>query len=248
MYKTLIAPLVVQVEISAKCTNRCVHCYNFWRQDETSSYFPEFSFSVADRVMDQLIHHHVFHMVLTGGEPLLNKKVLFHMLERARNANITVGINSNLVPLTLDDAYRLREFSVSTILTSLMGPRPEIHDEIAQHRGAFDKTVRGIRFLQEARVPVDVNMVISQKNKIFLRDTALFVKSLGLTHFSSTRAGCPGNCNDFSALSLNLKEFRDYLAELYDVGKKEQIHVGVLESYPLCAIREVKRYKIFTGR
>jgi len=93
-----------------------------------------------------------------------------------------------------------------------------------------------------------VNMVISQKNKQYLKETATFVKSLGIRHFNSTRAGCPGNCADFSELSLSLKDFRDYLAELHAIGEQEQMSVGVLESYPLCAMKEVNRYKAFIGR
>ena len=91
-------------------------------------------------------------------------------------------------------------------------------------------------------------MVISQKNKNFVRETAHLVKSLGLPHFSSTRAGCPGNCLDFSELSLDLEEFREYLETLHAAGIEEQMAVGVLESYPLCGIKEVTRYKVFTGR
>lgn len=249
MYKTISAPLVVQVEISAQCTNQCMHCYNFWRQnDKTGNNFSDLSIEKIDRIMDQLTYYRIFHIVFTGGEPFLNKRVLFRALEEAQFTGITTGINSNLIPITNEDAKRLKQLEVTNVLTSLMGPTSEIHDELAQHRGAFRKTVRGIRFLQEAGVSTTVNMVLSQKNKQFLKETALFVKSLGVKHFSSTRAGCPGNCGDFSEMSLDIQDFRDYLAELHTIGEQAQISVGVLESYPLCAIKEVKRYKSFIGR
>lgn len=248
MYKTLSGPLVAQIEISADCTNRCMHCYNFWRKDDSFTSFGSLSMSAAEQVMDKLILSKVFHVVFTGGEPFLNKRVLFRAIEKARVANITVGINSNLIPLTSDDAKRLKQLGVNSVLTSILAPTDEKHDEIAQHKGALRKTVKGVRLLQEVDIPVMVNMVISQKNKHFLRKTALFAKSLGIKHFSSTRAGCPGNCGDFSEMSLSLQDFRNYLAELYDINHQEQITTGVLESYPLCAIKEVKRYKVFTGR
>ncbi|MBI2628139.1 MAG: radical SAM protein [Candidatus Niyogibacteria bacterium] len=248
MYKTLSGPLVVQVEISAQCTNRCMHCYNFWREDDSLIDSQNMSAKVADQVIDKLINAKIFHVVFTGGEPLLNKRVLFRAIEKTKAANITVGINSNLIPLVSKDAERFKELGVANVLTSLMAPTAKSHDEIAQLNGAFEKTVRGIRLLQKARVSVMVNMVISQKNKHLLRETALFVKSLGIKHFSSTRAGCPGNCSDFSEMSLSLQDFRDYLAELHAVGKQEKISVGILESYPLCAIKEVRHYKSFIGR
>lgn len=248
MYKTLSGPLVVQIEISANCTNRCLHCYNFWREDDGFTPLGNLSMSAVEQVMDKLILSKVFHVVFTGGEPFLNKRVLFRAIEKARAANITVGINSNLIPLNFKDVERLKELGITNVLTSLMAPTAEIHDEIAQLKGAFEKTIKGVQLLQKARISTMINMVISQKNKHLLRETALFVKSLGIKHFSSTRAGCPGNCGDFSEMSLNLQDFRNYLAELYAVGEQEKMSVGVLESYPLCAIKEIRRYKSFIGR
>ena len=248
MYKTLSAPLVAQIEISAQCPNRCMHCYNFWRQSDGQFKFTNLSLEEINRVMDQVIFYHIFHVVLTGGEPLLNKKAMFRALEKATEGGITVGINSSLATLTSSDVKRLKEFNVSLLLTSLMGHTAKIHDEIAQRQGAFKRTIDGIHLLQEASIPVDVNMVVSQKNKHLLKETASLVKSLGLKHFSSTRAGCPGNCPDFGEFSLSLQDFRTYLNDLYNFGQEGGIAVGVLESYPLCAIREVNRYRAFTGR
>jgi len=31
MYRTLSAPLSVQVEITTQCQDGCIRCYNFWR-------------------------------------------------------------------------------------------------------------------------------------------------------------------------------------------------------------------------
>lgn len=249
MYKTLSAPLVVQVEISSRCTSKCLHCYNHWRKDgDPKIHGADLSEEGIDKIMDQLVHHRLLHIVFTGGEPFLNKHILFRALKKAQTSGITTGINSNLVPVTAEDAVRLKRVGVTSVLTSLMGPTSEVHDGISQCKGSFKKAVEGIRFLQKAGVPVVVNMVVSQKNKQYLGETAAFVKSLGIKHFNSTRAGCPGNCTDFSELSLNLQDFRDYLAELHATGEREQMSVGVLESYPLCAIKEVNRYKAFIGR
>ena len=248
MYKTLSAPLVAQVEISSRCPNQCLHCYNYWRTANETPSCSDLSLENTEQIMAQLAINHVFHIVLTGGEPLLNKPVLFRALELATKTGITAGVNSSVVTLTKEDAERFKALHVSAVLTSLMGPTAEVHDAIAQRHGAFTRTLRGIRLLQTAGVPVDVNMVISQKNKGVVRETARLVKSLGLHHFNSTRAGCPGNCSDFSEFSLDLEEFREYLATLHSTGEEENLAVGVLESYPLCGIKEVDKYRAFMGR
>lgn len=248
MYKVLSAPLVAQIEISARCPNRCLTCYNYWRKGNVPLAHLNLSREGAKRVVDELRAHRVFHVVLTGGEPLMNKRVLFWFAETALASGMTVGINSTLISLTLSDAQRIKELGVGVVLTSLMGPTAEVHNSIAQRHNAFERTVRGIRLLRELQVPVVVNMVVSQRNKGLVRETAKFVKSLGLKQFSSTRAGCPGNCPDFSDFSLSIADFRAYLRELHDVGIEQQMNVGVLGSYPLCAIKEVREFKAFTGR
>ncbi len=249
MYKTLSAPHIIQIEVSAMCTNCCQHCYNFWRQGgdgQTTS--ANLSLEQVSRIMDQIIGHRVFHLVLTGGEPLLNKKALFEILRRATENNITTSVNSTLVTLTKEDALKFKELGVSMVLTSLLGPTAEIHDQIVQRNTAFERTVKGIRVLQEAKVPVSANMVVSRKNQHLIRETGNLARSLRLKSFNSTRAGCPGNCFNFSEFSLNLQEFRLYLEKLHTFGDTEKMPVDVLSSYPLCGIKEVDRYQKFASR
>lgn len=208
----------------------------------------DLSVGEMERVVSKLADSGVFHVVFTGGEPFLNKKALFRGLELAIERGMTVSINSNVTTVTEQDAERLKELGVRIVLTSLMGPNAEIHDEIAQRLGAFEKTLRGIRRLQDAGVPVQVNMVVSQKNKAYVAETARLAKSLGLHHFNSTRAGCPGNCMDFSSMALDLVEFREYLDELRDVGEELQLSVDALESYPLCGMGDMEQYGMFATR
>ena len=248
MYKALSAPITVQVEVSSRCPNRCVHCYNFWRKDNNFLTSSDLTIEEIGYIVRQLARHRVFHIVLTGGEPLMNKKALFSALEIARENAMTVSVNSCLIPLTRNDAVTLKDMGVALVLTSIMAPSAETHDRIAQRSGAFTKTLRGIRFLQEVNVPVSVNMVVTQENKGLVAETARFVKSLGIPSFNSTRAGCPGNCSDFSNLSLTLADFREYLETLHMVGLEENMRVDALESYPLCGIREVRRYDGLIGR
>jgi len=249
MYKTLSAPLVVQIEIESACTNICIHCYNFWRKDNKSKpYNNHLSMEEVDVVMHKLAEAKVFEVVFTGGEPLLNKSALFYGIKLAQKLGIGVSLNSNLIPLTEKDAAFLKRLGVHSILTSLMGPSADIHDAITLRNGSFGDTIRGIKYLQKIGFSPTVNIVISQKNKNYLRETIKFLASLGINHISSTRAGWPGNCSDFSEISLSFEDFRKYLEELYITGKEVGVSVGVLESYPYCGMKELLRYQRFLGR
>ena len=249
MYKTLSAPLVVQIEIESACPNTCIHCYNFWRKDnKKKSSNNHLSTEDMEVIMHKLAKAKVFEVIFTGGEPLLNKSALFYGIKLARKLGIGVSLNSNLIPLTEKDASFLKSSGVYSILTSMMGPSADIHDAIASRNGSFEETIRGIKYLQKVGFSPTVNIVISQKNKNYLKETIKFLASLGINHISSTRAGCPGNCSDFSDISLSLKDFQKYLEELYVAGQEIGVSVGVLESYPYCGMKELLRYQQFLGR
>src|SRR3989344_6420546 len=248
MYKTLSAPLVVQIEAPYRCPCKCRHCYNFWRQYAKTEIMPSLTEKQMGQISDQLIKHKIFHAVMTGGEPLVNKRVVFSGIEKLRENNITVGVNSNLIPLKPQDAKLLKTLGVSGVLTSLLGPDADSHEAITLKPGSFNATIRGIQLLQEAGVPVMVNMVISKASQHSLRATAKFVKRLGITRFYSTRAACPGNCLNFSDLALSLDEFRAYLKEFHQIGVNQGLKVGVLESYPLCGMKDIDLFTEFTGR
>jgi len=241
MYKSLRAPLAIQLEFSEDCTHRCLHCYNYWRTSKKYG-VRDLSWSDAQIIIDQIIEVRVFRVVATGGEPLINKRVLFRSIEKLRRSDIITVINSNLALLTEDDAYQIKDLGIASVLTSILGPTKEIHDEITQLPGSFERTIEGISLLQKIGVSVSANMVVTKKNNFLVKDTALFSKSIRLKSFFATKAGCPGNCTDFSDLRISVPEFRKYLEDLYS-EKEPEFSVDVLEAYPLCGIKEVNRYR-----
>lgn len=247
MYKTLSAPLTVQIEIVSACTSKCVHCYNFWRRNDDFSENKLFPDQIRI-IMKKLHESKIFDIVITGGEPLLNKRGLFVCLEEVGKYNIGASLNSNLVILTRDYARELKKLGIRQILTSLHGPTAEIHDSIVQKKGSFDKTLLGIKLTIEEGIGVTANMVVTNANLKHVKKTAQLVSLLGVKNFAATKAGIPGNCTDFSKFSISLEDFRNYLEDLYSVGQEFNLNVDVLESYPLCGIKEVVKYKQFTGR
>lgn len=247
MYKTLVAPLTAQIEIISACTSKCVHCYNFWRRNDD---FIESKLSTDQikAILKKLYELKVFDIVITGGEPLLNKKGLFSCLEEARKYGIGVSLNSNLTILNRDYVKEIKDRGIKQILTSLHGPTAEIHDSIVQIKDSFNKTLSGIKLAIDENIIITANMVVTNANLKYVKETARLVSSLGIKNFTATKAGTPGNCTDFSEFSINLKDFRIYLEDLYSAGQEFELKVDVLESYPICGIKEIERYKQFTGR
>ena len=238
MYRTLSAPLNCQLEVTTACNNKCLHCYNYWRT--SSEREAPLTLENAQKIMRVIANEGVHEVTFTGGEPLLNFGVLVMCLDMANELGIKPYLNSNLVTLTKYKARVLKNLGIHSVLTSVIGPNAEIHDSITQRRGSFKRTISGIEVAQNAGIRVAVNMVVSQRNLSYIKDTSRLVASLGVKSFNATKVGCPGNCSDFSEMSLTKEQFVQYLTELVAVSNETDLKCGHLEPYPLCTLAYVE--------
>ena len=146
MYRRLTAPLTVQLEVTGECTSECLHCYNFWRNAADRSVLRIPSGTLSDEsavaILQKLGAAEVFSLTITGGEPLLNYSATLMSLNLARSLNMAVSLNSNLILLTADKAVSLRQAGLASVLTSILGPTPEVHDSLTQRKNSFEKLDR----------------------------------------------------------------------------------------------------------
>lgn len=247
LYQTLSAPINCQLELTTSCNHNCSHCYNFWRKD-LERRDSSLGKAAVSEIVKKLADAKVFDIIITGGEPLMKYDVLTHCIREARDAELGISLNSNLVPLTRVRARELHSLGIKQVLISLMGPSAEVHDEIARSKGSFERVVRNIQMAQEEGIQIVVNMVISKANLLYIKSTAKLVSSIGVKKFAATKAGCPGNCLDFSQFSLSKGEFQQYLQDLQEIGEELNLATDALEGYPLCGIGDLDRYYSFIGR
>jgi radical SAM protein with 4Fe4S-binding SPASM domain len=203
---------------------------------------------MVDQTLDKLAEAKIFHLVITGGEPLANKPVLFSFLKGVEARKLTCGINSTLSGLTKSDAEYFQESGVMNVLISILGSDEKKHDAITQSRGSFSRTIDGIKILKNTNIPISANMVVSALNIDDIIPTSILVKSLGFKKFFITRAACPSNCIDFNELRLTREQFTGYLKELHAIQERMGLRTGFLECYPLCGMKELLRYSSFLGR
>lgn len=248
-YRRLNAPVSVQIETTEFCDNRCIHCYNYWR-NETRSRKKSYALSTEQLgfIADKLIRKQVFSVTLTGGEPLLQWRTLPPAIKKLRSSNVEVTLNSNLISLTKEIALALKDSGLSSILTSVLSCNEEIHDRISKRRGAWRRTVAGIKTAISTGLSVSANMVLLKDNFPSLYETAAFLKKLGVKSFSATKASPSLNSQDFINFSITKEQVRESLAVLEKIKQDLNLSVDILECYPLCLIREVSRFQHFARR
>ena len=74
MKRMLSAPTVVNLELTELCNVKCRHCYNFWRDESMGSV--SLDQEKLDILIDKFADAGVFHVVLSGGEPMSNFDLL----------------------------------------------------------------------------------------------------------------------------------------------------------------------------
>lgn len=240
---------MINLEITEACNLTCRHCYNFWRQDDG----PKPVGLTEERMgqlIDMMVEAKVFHVVLSGGEPLANFKVLKYALKRCQEEGISTSVNSNLMPINTKRIRELKEVGLDHVLTSLNSAKAETNDYMVNKDGALKEIIKGIETVIAEGVRVSVNMIISDANRDDIYETAKLCSELGVQKLFATRLVPSIRDLVFSESDRKLGQ-QEAIAALEEMIRARDdfgIAIGTLISYPLCLLGDLEKYKDFVGR
>jgi radical SAM protein with 4Fe4S-binding SPASM domain len=236
----LKSPLMIELTMTQLCNHKCLHCYNPWRQKENPN--RSISSSEIDTLLMELQKNEVFHLVISGGEPLADYKTLKPLLENVSKTNLSVSLNSNLTLINKDIAVELKNYGIDVILTSLPSAREDECNKILGHSNAFQKIVKGIQVAQEAGLEVLVNAVINKRNINSIYETAEFVAGLGVNYLSFTVATPPSYAKSDMNYLLTNEEIKKIGDTLIAVKQKYNLFIDTITPLPLCALGDMAKY------
>jgi AdoMet-dependent heme synthase len=154
----LNVPLAVQLDITYRCNERCVHCY-LDHHDHG-----EMTTTEILRLMDEMAEAGVLTLTLSGGEIFLRKD-FFEIVEHARRLSFCVKLKTNALLIGEREAARLRDLAVQEIQVSIYSHRPEVHDAITLVPGSLNRSLSAIRFLKAQELKVVMANVLMRQNK-----------------------------------------------------------------------------------
>jgi radical SAM protein with 4Fe4S-binding SPASM domain len=149
----------MQIELSSRCNERCVHCY-IPHEYKTSDIDPFLYYDV----LDQCSEMGVLGLTLSGGEPMLHKNFC-GFLRKAKEYDFSINILSNLTLLDDETINEMKESRLSSVQVSLYSMKPEIHDSITQQKGSFYKTRDNILRLIENDIPLQISCPTMKQNR-----------------------------------------------------------------------------------
>jgi MoaA/NifB/PqqE/SkfB family radical SAM enzyme len=166
---------------------------DIWKRKEGR----EFHAADLERHRESIRTLGVKHVVLTGGEPLLNRELdaicgFFRDLG-LRVTLLTTGLllqkKANIVASGFDD-----------IIISIDGP-PDVHNRIRRVSGAFQTIQKGVMEVRvrQPRIPISCRTTVQKLNRTHLRATVSAARFLGLDRISFLAA-------DVSSAAFNREE------------------------------------------
>ncbi len=206
----LSAPLRVDLALTFKCQNNCVHCYAGGPHKT-----PELTTEQWREVIGRLHHVGVFILTFTGGEPTLRED-LPELLLYAQNKGIVTGLITNGRKLK-DKNYveTLEKTGLDFIQVTLESHKHKIHDLMTATKGSWKETVTGIKNIIPTQIYATTNTTLSKYNASDFLATIDFIKSLGVAAFGCNSLIYAGKANAVSdKFALPLEKLEKLLPEV----------------------------------
>jgi len=149
----------LQIELTSKCNERCVHCY-IPHESKVTSMEPQLFYAVLKQCWEM----GVWNLTLSGGEPMLHKNFC-EFLRKCKEYDFAVDVLSNLTLLDDEIVGELKANCLSSVQVSLYSMNPDIHDTITQAKGSWEKTMKAILKLVENDIPLQISCPVMKQNQ-----------------------------------------------------------------------------------
>lgn len=216
----LNVPLNVQLDLTYRCNERCVHCY-LDHHDHG-----EMTTTEIKHLLQDMADAGVFILTLSGGEIFVRKDI-FEIIEHARRLMFCVRLKTNATLLGEQEATRLRDLAIESIQVSIYSHRADVHDAVTLLPGSLERSLKAIRFLKAHGLKVIIANVLMTHNAGDYAKVRRLAADLGV-ECTLDPTITPMMDGDRSVLSLGVDH--DVLSEVF----RDEELVGDAESF--CAI------------
>ena len=160
----------LHIEITSRCNERCVHCY-IPNDNKVNNIEPSLFYNILEQCNDMKL----LHLTLSGGEPMLHPNFC-DFLKKCKEYDFSINILTNLTLLNDDIISEMKRNPLLGVQVSLYSMNSDIHDEITQMKGSFEKTKNAILKLIENNIPMQISCPIMKQNKNNYNDVKEWAK------------------------------------------------------------------------
>ncbi|MFH1423972.1 MAG: radical SAM protein [Candidatus Nealsonbacteria bacterium] len=230
-------PQIIQWDITSRCNLKCRHC----RAANLDASTDDLSFDEVTSILKEIgsLAPDAY-LALAGGEPLTRKDlkdILVFAKDNLKKISIELLTNATLV--NRDNVGWLSEL-INGFNVSLDGASASVHDAI-RNKGAFEKTVRGIKLLVEKKVRLAVRMTYLHQGLAEPERLMRFIADLGVKFFNFRYLVPVGRA---SRQKIDADEYEFLCRRIVYLGKKLGFEVGFSDPFPEILTDEKEAKKI----
>jgi len=227
-------PVISEVAVNYRCNLNCKFCY-------AGSQNKDKGLSTKDikKILKKIRYQAKVPFVsFTGGEPLLRKDI-FELISFAQKIDLKTNLITNGTLITVEVAEKLKRAGLESAQVSLEGPE-KVHNEITGVRGAFEKTIRGIKELKEKGIRVHTNTTLNKMNIPYVFELIDIIKSIGLDKFSMNLLIPCGSAYKNKDIWVKYSEIGEVIKKVKNYSNKKGLKFIWYSPLPFCIFNPVK--------
>ncbi len=177
-----VAPTVVKLNLTERCNSRCKMCF-YWRKKPLD----DMPSKVVEQLLNELACLGTKTITFSGGEALLHKDIIPLIKTASKKGFRTILLTNGLL-VSKEKAKEIVLAGTNTIEFSIDSHKRKTNDEIRGIKGAYDKAVNGIKFINlfkkkyKKNISVTLCSVLNAKNYKDMHKI-LLLKKYGVNSF-----------------------------------------------------------------
>lgn len=165
--------LSFDLEITARCNNRCRHCYINLPAEDPLAKDNELKFEELKTVIDEAVSMGALWCLVTGGEPLLREDFADIYLY-LKKKGLLVSVFTNATLLTAAHAKLFNQYPPRDLEITVYGVTEETYEHITRTQGSYAAFRRGLDQLLNNRVNVRLKAMALRSNLHEMANIAQF--------------------------------------------------------------------------
>lgn len=151
------------LEITARCSNNCRHCYINLPAGDRVAKDKELSLEEIKEIADEAVSLGALWCLITGGEPLLREDFAdIYLYLKRKGLLLSVFTNATLV--TEDHVGLFERYPPRDIEVSVYGVSKETYEKVTRRSGSFGAFERGLNLLLGSGLRVRLKATILRSN------------------------------------------------------------------------------------
>ncbi len=229
----MIQPYTLQLHVTERCNLRCRHCYGESWTNMLS--FEEFKEIIAQYQEVLQLARARGVVLITGGEPLTWPHV-YQAIQHVKKQGLIPKLLTNGTLITEKTCKMLKKSGLYFVQVSLDGLQ-DTHDAI-RGVGMFDRAIRAIKLLKQAKFQVTVMFTAMKKNIDDLPGLVVLLNELGVDRLAMGRFIPTGLGEEFREQALSPTDTERLFALLTKLESRMKFELSCKD--PLWAIKKDK--------